>query len=100
MVSTPYIQIKWQQGVLSELGENGCRPEDVVEEVINRLLVFQAGPMACIENEVALDHLRAAVRTLRERVEHRSSQGVAHTPAQHHVDRTEDCESDFSATGG
>lgn len=96
---SPYIQIKWQQGVLSSKIENGCRPEDVIEEVINRLLVFQAGPLACTENEIALAHLRSAVNALNDRTQRRNAQGVAHTASQHVTERTEDNEDDFSATG-
>ncbi len=99
MTDSPFINIKWQQGISSEHGVNGCRPEQVLGEVINRLVVFQSGPLACEENEIAIDHARLAQQALIERTTRREAQGVFHTAIQHVVHRTEDHEEDFSATG-
>ena len=99
MADSPFINIQWQKGVSSEFGVNGCRPEQVIDEVVNRLLVFQAGPLACEENELAIKHLRLASEALVDRTKRRAEQGVFHTGVRHIFHRTEDHEEDFSATG-
>ncbi len=45
-----FIQITWQSGVSGDAGVNGCRPEDVLQLVWNRLEGFQNGMLACTEN--------------------------------------------------
>lgn len=99
LLETEFISVVFQNGFPSQVGINGCRVEDVVELAIRRLEHYQAGPMACEENEVALNNLRNSTQALRERIRRRQEQGVLNTMGKHESARTEDEDDDFSATG-
>jgi hypothetical protein len=66
---------------------------------MERLELYQAGPLWCEENQVAIRHLLAAQKSLVDRIHRRQEQGVLNTSARHETVRTEDEEYDFSATG-
>lgn len=99
IIEKPFIQVVFQSGLPQNVGVNGCRVEDVLDVAIERLERYQHGPLACIENEEALQALESAKEALRARVRRRQEQGVLNTMSQHVVIRTEDRLDDFSATG-
>jgi hypothetical protein len=99
LIETDFIAVVFQNGFPSQVGINGCRVEDVIELAVRRLDQFQAGPLACEENERALRHLHGALEALQERLRRRQEQGVLNTMGRHESQRTEDHVEDFSATG-
>jgi hypothetical protein len=99
IMETEFIRVVFQKGFPSQVGINGCRVEHVLGVAIARLLEYQQGPLACVENEDALYHLQAAVTALQERISRRKEQGVLNTMSPHQITRTEDEDEDFSATG-
>ena len=99
LLETEFIAVVFQKGFPAEVGINGCRVEDVIDLAIRRIEQYQAGSMACEENEVALRNLRNSTQALRERIRRRQEQGVLNTMGKHESARTEDEDEDFSATG-
>lgn len=98
-IERPFIRVTWQKGVTTTAGINGCRVEDVLQVVCDKLESYQLGPLACVENEDALKALSAALEALNARHQRRMEQGVLNTMDVHQTERTEDVEQDFSATG-
>ena len=82
-VETPYIKIVFQHGPYNEVGENGCRIEDVIELLQQRLLDHQGRGLACEENATALFHLQEAHDALLIRRRRRERQGVINTNKAH-----------------
>ncbi|MEM4407646.1 MAG: hypothetical protein QXI19_02780 [Candidatus Caldarchaeum sp.] len=76
VVDRPFIRIVFQHGSPEEVGINGCRIEDVIEVLVQRLLDFQGRELACKENEEALYHLEMAREALLKRRRRREQQGV------------------------
>jgi hypothetical protein len=99
VIERPFIRIEFQSGLPREVGVNGCRVEDVLEAALDRLNMYQRGPLACAENEAAVRSVRDAIHALDLRIRRRQEQGVLNTMARHETVRTEDEEHDFSATG-
>ena len=60
-----------QEGPIKEYGINGVANEDLLLMVLTRLESFQDSPYKCEENERAIEHIKDAVRTLRERTNKR-----------------------------
>ncbi len=83
LVDRPFIHITFQHGAVPEVGVNGCRLEDVIEVVQNRLLDHQGRSLACEENAEALFHLEAARDALLARQRRRQHQGVFNTAEPH-----------------
>jgi len=83
IVDQPYIKIIFQHGSPREVGINGCRIEDVIEVLVQRLLDFQGRDMACEENAQALYHLEEAREALLLRRRRREQQGVLGLRAPH-----------------
>jgi len=83
IVDHPHMRIVFQHGNPKEVGVNGCRVEDVIEVVIQKLLDFQGRDLACEENHVALEHLVDAQEALVARRRRREEQGVVATPKPH-----------------
>jgi len=75
----PTIDIRFQNGPLREVGANGITNEALLAILIDRMEGFQSGKYATIENQIALDHLRAAQNTLKFRTEQRLARGVEGT---------------------
>lgn len=77
------ISIEWQNGPLRANGEvlepNGAFVEDVIRAAIGRIGYYQSSEFHCIENAVALGHLRAALEVLEERTRGRQDRGVEGT---------------------
>jgi len=70
-------RIPFQHGPrLQEGSKPGVFDDDLLAVLQDRMEGFQAGPFACVENGVALEHIRAAREALSERVARRISQGV------------------------
>lgn len=71
--------ISFQNGPISDVGVNGITNEVLLAIVIDRLEGFQSSKWACTENQMALDHLHEALRTLEERTKKRTERGVEGT---------------------
>ena len=99
IMETDFIRVVFQKGFPAQVGINGCRVEHVLEVAAARIEEYQQGPLACAENEDALEHIRAAIRALHDRINRRKEQGVLNTMSPHQFARTEDEDEDFSATG-
>ncbi len=85
-IKTEYIDIVFQHGAPDEVGLNGCRIEDVIDHLIQRLLDFQGRMLACEENAEALNHLEQACEALVKRRRRRELQGVLGTRESHRAD--------------
>ncbi len=99
VVETDFISVVFQKGFPAAVGINGCRVEDVLELAMDRLEEYQQGPLACAENEAAVENIRTALAALEARIRRRQEQGVLNTMNRHESIRTEDQDQDFSATG-
>ena len=99
VVEREFLRVVFQNGLPKDVGINGCRVEDVIQLALERLNEFQDGPLACPENDQALQGLVFAIRALETRRQRRQEQGVLNTMARHETVRTEDRHEDFSATG-
>jgi hypothetical protein len=93
-----FMKIVFQHGLPPEVGINGVRGEDVIDVLLSKLNHYQAGDMACRENEEAIKSLQNARDMLVSRRQRRVLQGVFHT-MKPHAERTEDMHEEFSATG-
>lgn len=71
--------VLFQNGPIPENGTNGVTQEVLLAILIDRLEGFQSGKYATVENQIALDHLRAAQATLKFRTEQRLRRGVEGT---------------------
>lgn len=71
--------IQFQNGPIAENGVNGITQEVLLAIVADRLQSFQAGPFACAENAVALEHVEAAQGVLQSRTKARMARGVEGT---------------------
>ncbi len=82
-IDQPFVKIVFQHGHPNEVGVNGCRIDDVLDIVVNRLLDFQGRDLACEENDEALEHLHLAREALLRRRRAREEQGVLNTQKPH-----------------
>lgn len=83
-VERPYIHIVFQHGgTPADVGANGCRVEDVIEVLQEKLLDFQGRELACEENATALYHLDLAREALTLRRRRREEAGVLGTHEAH-----------------
>lgn len=82
-VCKPYIHIIFQRGSVDERGVNGCRIEDVIEVLQERLLDHQGRALGCEENATALYHLDKAREALLLRRRRREAQGVLNSAELH-----------------
>ena len=87
-IKTDFIDIVFQHGPPQEVGINGCRVEDVIEVVIQKLLDFQGRELACEENAEALEHLQDACDALVKRSRRREQQGLIGTRKPHQIEQT------------
>jgi hypothetical protein len=82
-VCKPFIHLIFQRGSVKDFGVNGCRIEDVIDELQNRILDHQGRELNCPENAEALYHLEAAKEALLLRRKRRDEQGVSNTATPH-----------------
>ena len=78
-VESTGLQVRWQRGPIDKESSppwNGSFPVTVLEAVLHRLLYYQNGKFACQDNEVAIEHIEAAIETLNERQVERFCRGV------------------------
>jgi hypothetical protein len=75
--------ILFQNGPVKKVGVNGLTNEVLLSIVADRLRSFQAGPCACPENAVALNHINDALAALRMRTIERMRRGVEGTDLNH-----------------
>jgi len=88
--SRPFITVTFQHGNPDEVGVNGCRVDDVIDVLEDRLLDFQGRDLACDENAEALEHLYLAREALLKRRRRRNEQGVLNSALTHDAkDRSE-----------
>ena len=85
VVEQPFIKITFQHGHPDQVGINGCRIEDVIDVLTEKLLAFQGRDLACEENAQALYHLDNAREVLLLRRRRREQQGVLWTQKPHAV---------------
>ena len=78
-----YIDIKFQEGPIAEVGVNGCHIEDVIDLLVERLRGFNEGPLRCRENSLAITHLEEAGLWMVKRRMNRLEQGVEGTYEPH-----------------
>jgi hypothetical protein len=83
VVETPYIKITFQHGSPEKVGINGCRIEDVIEIISEKLLDFQGRDLTCDENAEALYHLDLAREALVLRRRRREMQGLLGSSKRH-----------------
>ncbi len=77
-----YINIKWQEGTVLEVGSNGTQVQDVIEILLDRLREFNAGSLSCRENSLAITKLEEAHMWLDERTRDRTVRNVEGTMNQ------------------
>lgn len=68
--------IGFQHGAVCEAGVNGVTNEALLAIVAHRLKGFQAGPMACRENALALTKIEESLHWLQTRTRRRIAAGV------------------------
>jgi hypothetical protein len=71
--------IQFQKGPTKEAGVNGLTCEVLLAIVIDRLRCFQAGPVACKENAIALGYAVQSLDWLNVRTRDRKRRGVEGT---------------------
>lgn len=64
---SPYVKITFQRGNRKNVGQNGCRMEDVVDVLIDRLTAYQSAMYKNQDNELALMYLQEAKQALARR---------------------------------
>lgn len=73
------LLVLFQNGPIKESGVNGVTQEALLAIVIDRLRSFQAGPFACLTNELALLKCQEALAALQSRTMERIARGVEGT---------------------
>ena len=70
-----YIDIKFQEGPIKEVGVNGCHAEDVIDLLVETIRGFNTA-FPCRENSLCITHLEEAGLWLLKRRINRIEQGV------------------------
>lgn len=83
LIETEFIRIVFQHGNPAEAGINGCRVEDVIDVLVQKLLDFQGRDLACEENASALYHLDMAREALMLRRRRRELQSLIGLQEKH-----------------
>lgn len=83
MTSGRGFTISWQNGPLGRGLErrqpNGAFVEDIIDAVRERIEFYQKSEFACMDNEMAIRHLEAALAVLDERTKRREERAVEGT---------------------
>lgn len=72
-------EVRFQTGPVGEVGLNGIFMEDLLTMVQDRLQAFQQGDYACESNQIALEHINAAMDALDSRTRDRIERKVLGT---------------------
>jgi hypothetical protein len=83
VVDLPHIKISFQHGNPQTVGNNGCKIEDVIDVLVEKILDFQGRDLNCEENATALYHLDLAREALMLRRRRREQQGVIGKQKRH-----------------
>jgi hypothetical protein len=86
VIENEFVKITFQHGDPAVEGINGCRIEDLIDIVVEKLLDFQGRDLACEENATALYHLDLAREALLLRRRRRENQGLIGQRAKHSPD--------------
>lgn len=73
------LSVLFQNGLSAKAVSNGITIEALLAIIKHRLEYFQAGPLACIENDAALKNVDAALEALKSRTKARILLGVKGT---------------------
>lgn len=76
-----FIDIKWQEGPVKEVGVNGCQIEDVLEVAAARLRELNVPPHNSRLNSLAITDIESAQNWLNRRTAEREARGVEGTSA-------------------
>ncbi|MBC1499390.1 hypothetical protein HB943_02155 [Listeria weihenstephanensis] len=76
--SNGFVQVKWQEGVLTENGVNGAQINDVLHVALERLQELNK-QYPCRENSIAITKLEEAVMWQNKRTTDRIARGVEGT---------------------
>lgn len=76
---TKVVEINFQNGPARQAHSDGVTNESLLAILIDRQRGFQSGKFACIENQIALGHLEAAMAILQYRTEARIRRNVEGT---------------------
>lgn len=78
------LAIQFQHGARTNPDSRpGCLEGAVLTVCIDRMEAMQAGPFGCVENDLALAHLRNARAIITDRAVRRRAQGVLGKDATH-----------------
>ncbi len=83
VVEREFIKIVFQHDNPDEVGINGCRIEDILDILTQKLLDFQGRDLSCEENATALYHLDLAREALLLRRRRRERQGLIGQRGKH-----------------
>lgn len=72
------FNIKFQDGTVSENGQNGLQVEEALRQCVDRLNEYQS-ELPCRENAIAITHIETAILWLNKRTQDRVSRGVEGT---------------------
>ena len=70
-----YVNIKWQDGVIPEVGRNGVQVAEAIEVVLNQLKGYQE-KFPCRENAISITKLEEAIMWQEKRTTDRIKRGV------------------------
>lgn len=76
VVEKEHFTIQFQHGNPADVGMNGCKIEDVILALEDKIADFQNRELACDENDMALRHLALAREALLMRSQRREQQGL------------------------
>lgn len=75
--------IGWQNGPLgrgaTRIAPNGAFVEDIIRAAADRLQYYQESKFNCEENQLAIEHLKAALKALEARTARREAQDTEGT---------------------
>lgn len=77
--SPGFGSLTFQDGSITEHGENGTTNEQVILALVERLEALNKPPYNCRENSLAITHLQEALHWLQHRTAARVSRGVEGT---------------------
>lgn len=71
--------LSFQKGPIKEVGVNGITNEALLAILIDRMEGFQKGKFKCVDNQIALEHMKVALEALQDRTRERMLRGVEGT---------------------